>query len=39
MKKVITAKDLVKFELKVKRLYENKKISAPIHLSGNNENN
>tara|TARA_B100002019_G_scaffold292529_1_gene315980 strand:- start:6337 stop:6933 length:597 start_codon:yes stop_codon:yes gene_type:complete len=37
MKKVITAKDLVKFELKVKRLYENKKISAPIHLSGNNE--
>ena len=29
---------LIKFELEIKKLYEEKKINAPIHLSGNNEN-
>ena len=29
--------DLIKFELEIKNLYEAKKIKAPIHLSGNNE--
>ncbi len=29
--------DLIKFELDIKNLYEAKKIKAPIHLSGNNE--
>lgn len=31
-------KQLKNFELDIKRLYEKKKIKAPIHLSGNNEN-
>ena len=30
-------KDLENFEIKVKKIYENGKIKAPIHLSGNNE--
>ena len=30
-------KKLINFELKVKKVYENGKIKAPIHLSGNNE--
>ena len=30
-------KELIKFELEIKNLYESKKIKAPIHLSGNNE--
>lgn len=30
-------KDLIEFEDQIKALYENKKIKAPIHLSGNNE--
>ena len=29
--------DLINFELDIKNLYEKKKIKAPIHLSGNNE--
>jgi len=29
---------LIKFELEIKKLYEVKRIKAPIHLSGNNEN-
>lgn len=29
--------DLIKFELEIKKLYEDGKIRAPIHLSGNNE--
>jgi pyruvate dehydrogenase E1 component alpha subunit len=28
---------LINFEENIKKLYENKKINAPIHLSGNNE--
>ena len=39
MKRKITKKDLINFELKVKEFYEDKKIKAPIHLSGNNEIN
>tara|TARA_Y100001970_G_scaffold294251_1_gene449165 strand:- start:4531 stop:5121 length:591 start_codon:yes stop_codon:yes gene_type:complete len=31
-------KKLIDFELKVKKIYENGKIRAPIHLSGGNEN-
>ena len=34
---MIKKKDLIDFETLVKNLYENKKIKAPIHLSGNNE--
>ena len=30
-------KDLIEFEDQIKALYENKKIKAPIHVSGNNE--
>ena len=30
-------KDLINFELDIKNLYEKTKIKAPIHLSGNNE--
>ena len=30
-------KKLINFELKVKKVYEEGKIKAPIHLSGNNE--
>ncbi len=30
-------KDLLKFEEKIKKIYESGKIKAPIHLSGNNE--
>lgn len=30
--------DLINFELEIKELYEKGKIRAPIHLSGNNEN-
>ena len=30
-------KDLLKFEEKIKIIYESGKIKAPIHLSGNNE--
>lgn len=37
MVKKITELDLINFELKVKKFYEQKKIKAPIHLSGNNE--
>lgn len=33
----LTTEDLVEFELKVKKMYEDKKIRHPIHLSGNNE--
>ena len=29
--------DLIKFELEIKKLYEDGKIRAPIPLSGNNE--
>ena len=39
MKRKITKKDLINFELKVKEFYEDKEIKAPIHLSGNNEIN
>ena len=37
MKNKITKKNLIDFELNVKKYYENKEIKAPIHLSGNNE--
>ena len=37
MKNKTTKKNLIDFELKVKKYYENKEIKAPIHLSGNNE--
>ena len=30
-------KKLINFELRVKKVYEEGKIKAPIHLSGNNE--
>ncbi len=30
-------KELIDFELDIKKLYEEKKINSPIHLSGNNE--
>lgn len=30
-------KDLINFEEEIKKIYENGKIRAPIHLSGNNE--
>ena len=36
---MITKRQLIKFEEDIKFLYENKKIKAPIHLSGNNEKN
>ena len=35
----LSIEDLVEFELKVKKMYEGKKIKHPIHLSGNNERN
>ena len=31
-------KDLINFELEIKKIYESGNIRAPIHLSGNNEN-
>ena len=34
---MINKKNLIDFELKVKKIYEAGKIKAPIHLSGNNE--
>ena len=34
----INSKDLINFENEIKNLYEKKFIKAPIHLSGNNEN-
>ena len=38
MSKKLTVNDLLKFETNISKLYENKKIKGPIHLSGNNEN-
>jgi pyruvate dehydrogenase E1 component alpha subunit len=35
---MINKKDLINFELDIKKIYEAGKIKAPIHLSGNNEN-
>ncbi len=37
MSNKITKNYLISFEKKIKKLYETKKIKAPIHLSGNNE--
>lgn len=34
---MITKKELIDFELEIKKIYEAGKIRAPIHLSGNNE--
>jgi pyruvate dehydrogenase E1 component alpha subunit len=34
---MINKKDLINFELNIKKIYEAGKIKAPIHLSGNNE--
>ncbi|MDA9167723.1 thiamine pyrophosphate-dependent enzyme [Candidatus Pelagibacter sp.] len=34
---MITKKELIDFELDIKKVYESGKIKAPIHLSGNNE--
>ncbi len=34
---MITKKELIDFELDIKKVYESGKIRAPIHLSGNNE--
>jgi pyruvate dehydrogenase E1 component alpha subunit len=34
---MISKKDLINFELYIKKIYEAGKIKAPIHLSGNNE--
>ena len=34
---MITKKELINFELDIKKVYESGKIKAPIHLSGNNE--
>jgi|TARA_B110000971_G_scaffold138619_1_gene141761 pyruvate dehydrogenase E1 component alpha subunit len=34
---MITKKELIDFELDIKKFYESGKIKAPIHLSGNNE--
>lgn len=34
---MITKKELLDFELDIKKVYESGKIRAPIHLSGNNE--
>ena len=34
---MLNKNDLINFELEIKKLYENGKIKAPIHLSGNNE--
>jgi pyruvate dehydrogenase E1 component alpha subunit len=34
---MINKKDLINFELDIKKIYESGKIKAPIHLSGNNE--
>jgi pyruvate dehydrogenase E1 component alpha subunit len=34
---MITKKELLDFELDIKKIYESGKIRAPIHLSGNNE--
>ena len=30
-------KDLIQFELEIKKIYDSGKIRAPVHLSGNNE--
>ena len=38
MIKKLTKNDLLNFETKISKLYEDKKIKGPIHLSGNNEN-
>ena len=35
---MLKKKDLIDFEIDIKKLYEKGKIKAPIHLSGNNEN-
>jgi pyruvate dehydrogenase E1 component alpha subunit len=35
---MLNKKDLINFELDIKKIYEAGKIKAPIHLSGNNEN-
>jgi pyruvate dehydrogenase E1 component alpha subunit len=35
---MINKKNLINFELDIKKAYESGKIKAPIHLSGNNEN-
>jgi TPP-dependent pyruvate/acetoin dehydrogenase alpha subunit len=35
--KKLNKKDLINFELEIKKVYEKGKIRAPIHLSGNNE--
>ena len=34
---MINKKNLIDFELDIKKIYETGKIKAPIHLSGNNE--
>ena len=34
---MIDKKKLIDFELRVKKAYEDGKIKAPVHLSGNNE--
>ena len=34
---MLSAKKLIEFELKVKKVYERGLVKAPIHLSGNNE--
>ncbi len=35
---MLNKKDLINFEEEIKKIYESGKIRAPIHLSGNNEN-
>ncbi len=35
---MLNKKDLITFEEEIKKIYENGKIRAPIHMSGNNEN-
>ena len=34
---MLKKQDLINFELEIKKIYEEGKIKAPIHLSGNNE--
>ena len=34
---MITKTELIDFEIDIKKIYESGKIRAPIHLSGNNE--
>ena len=36
---MLKKQDLINFELEIKKIYEEGKIKAPIHLSGNNEKN